>query len=39
MSDSLKQQQTQPSNDLSLNYWLEKWKANKIGFHRNAVSQ
>ncbi|CAF0868053.1 unnamed protein product [Adineta steineri] len=32
-------EQTQPANDTNLNYWLDSWQNNKIGFHRKIISK
>ncbi|CAF1359240.1 unnamed protein product [Rotaria sordida] len=38
MCDSSKQEQTLTSNDGNLNFWVDRWQANRIGFHRTFVS-
>ncbi|CAF2835798.1 unnamed protein product [Rotaria sp. Silwood2] len=38
MCDSSTEQRAPTSNDGSLNFWVEKWQQNSIGFHRTFVS-
>jgi hypothetical protein len=38
MNESSEQQQ-QTSTDTNLNYWLERWQNNRIGFHRSDVNE
>lgn len=39
MTESIKPTGAPPSKDTSLDYWLQTWKANRIGFHRSVVSE
>ncbi|UJR33145.1 hypothetical protein I4U23_020602 [Adineta vaga] len=38
MTESTKREDIQASDNTDLSYWLQSWKANRIGFHRTAVS-
>ncbi|CAF3353706.1 unnamed protein product [Rotaria socialis] len=38
MSESSKEEQTSTCQDGTLDFWIQRWQQNKIGFHRTVVS-